>query len=61
MFFMNKIEKMYRSKVHTRFDDTGYIYYFSVDDFKGLLREKYDFVSEQGNRLSGQFYYYPAI
>ena len=60
MFFMNKIEKMYRSKVHTRFDDTGCLYYFSVDDFKGLLREKYDFVSEQGNRLSGQFYYYPG-
>ncbi|MBE6570733.1 MAG: alpha/beta fold hydrolase [Ruminococcaceae bacterium] len=59
MFFINKIEKIYRSKVYTRFDDTGCLYYFSTDDFAGLLCEKYDFVSEQGNRLSGRFYYYP--
>lgn len=58
MIFENKILDIYRSTAYVRCDDTGCVYYFTHKDFDGLHREKCDFDSSMGHRLSGNIYYY---
>ena len=54
-----KIRELYRASVYNRADDNGNIFYFSSDDFKGLIKEEYNFQSSRGYNLKGYFYYYP--
>jgi len=58
MIFEKKVIGFYKAFAYTRCDDNGTAYYFSSDDFPGLLREPYPFVSEEGNKLSGYLYSY---
>lgn len=55
---MGFIENIYRTKVFGRCDDKGTAYYFSADDFEGLNKEPYSFLSSKGDTLKGYFYYY---
>ena len=49
----------YKEKLMRRFDDE-ITFYFSVNDFTGLIEESYEFDSYKGVRLRGNFYYYPG-
>ena len=40
-----------------RYDDNGYIKYFCADDFEGLKKDDFSFMSGE-NLLKGNFYYY---
>ena len=52
------IEKMYRSTLFSRHDDDGSSFYFSIEDFPGLLRREYSVKNQNGHTLRGYFYYY---
>ena len=54
----NKIRSVYRSQIYTRSDDIGAVFYFSSDDFNGMIKEPYPFTSSDGHKLSGYFYHY---
>ena len=56
---LNKIEQAYRSAVYTRADATKAIFYFSDEDFKGLIKTPFATRSSKGHRLQGYFYHYP--
>lgn len=58
MIFSNKIIQLYKSRMFCRYDETGTAFYFSADDFKGLNKEPFSFVTPKGNRLQGYFYSY---
>lgn len=58
MIFEKQIENLYRAQLFGRCDDTGNVYYFSSDDFSGLKKTPYSFISSKGNRLQGYFYHY---
>nr|MBQ4318171.1 alpha/beta fold hydrolase [Clostridia bacterium] len=53
-----KIEQAFRAQVYSRSDDIGAVFYFSSDDFEGMVREEYPFTSSDGHKLSGYFYHY---
>jgi pimeloyl-ACP methyl ester carboxylesterase len=53
-----KIINAYKSQLFCRYDDPGYLFYFSADDFDGLKTEGFDFTTSAGNRLKGYFYSY---
>ena len=55
---MSFLEKIYSDTLFVRHDDDGSIFYFSAEDFPGLKKEAYSFVSKAGNRLNGYFYSY---
>ena len=55
---IKKLEEIYAASVRIRFDDTGRIFYFSVEDFPGLTRRSFDLTAEQGHTLRGWFYHY---
>lgn len=55
------VEKMYRSRVYSRADDTGCVFYFSKEDFQGLKGEEFVFDSSLGHKLVGSFYYYEGF
>ena len=59
MLFEKQIINMYRQMAYTRCDDEGYAYYFSSDDFPGMLRVAYPFTATAGHTLSGYIYSYP--
>lgn len=56
--FKKFTEKIYRSKICSRADDTGCVFYFSKEDFPGLKGEEFVFKSSLGHSLCGSFYYY---
>lgn len=58
MLFQKQLEKIYRTMVFGRCDDKGTAFYFSAEDFPGLNKVPYSFVSSKGDKLQGYFYYY---
>lgn len=54
----NKIISAYKGNCFKRYDNTGDIFYFSPEDFEGLVCEPYSFTNQSGCRLQGYFYYY---
>lgn len=58
MLFAKKIERLYRSRLFKRYDDTGTVFYFSPEDFPSLSAEPYTFRSRKGYDLKGYFYSY---
>ena len=58
MVFEKKILDMYKKMMYTRCDDAGRAYYFSADDFPGLLKEDYRFTSSVGHEMKGYLYHY---
>lgn len=59
MLLSKKIKETYCKTVFTRNDDTGAVFYFSSEDFPGLIKEPFTFLGEQGQCLQGYFYSYP--
>ena len=49
------IERIYKQKLVHRYDDNGYIKYFSADDFPGVWGEPFSFRSSE-NMRRGFFY-----
>lgn len=49
---------MYRGMAYTRCDDKGIAYYFSSNDFEGLMQESYACTASAGHTLQGYFYCY---
>ncbi len=58
MIFHKTIEKIYKSKMFARCDETGLVHYFSNHDFPGLSAKPYIFKSSLGHDLQGYFYSY---
>jgi pimeloyl-ACP methyl ester carboxylesterase len=58
MLFENKILELYKSGFIKRYDNTGDIFYYSPDDFEGLVFEPFSFAGQEGQTLRGGFYYY---
>ena len=58
MILEKQIVDKYKKVTFRRCDDNGTARYFSYEDFDGLKREKYDFASSLGHKLSGNIYYY---
>ena len=58
MIFEKQVTDMFRKIAYTRCDDNGTAYYFSNDDFEGLKKESYPFVSSMGHKLQGYIYSY---
>jgi pimeloyl-ACP methyl ester carboxylesterase len=58
MLFENKILELYKSGFIKRYDNTGDIFYYSPDDFEGLVFEPITFLGQEGHTLRGGFYYY---
>ncbi len=57
-FISRQIEKSYNKVLFTRHEPDERIFYFSVDDFPGLISREYSFVSKRGHKINGWFYYY---
>ena len=55
---MNIIEKLYRSNLYIRNDNSNGLFYYSAADFPGLHAQGFDFKSQMGHDLRGWFYYY---
>ena len=60
MSLFSKIEKIYRDTLFSRHDPDGTIFYFSSDDFPGLIKEPYSFKTKRGDLLRGYFYKYDS-
>lgn len=58
MIFEKQLIKAYRNIAYSRQDGNGTAYYFSADDFEGLRKTSYRFVSSRGYELQGYFYHY---
>ena len=58
MIFEKQILDVYKGMMHTRCDDDGTAFYFSANDFDGLIAEPLSFRSVSGNMLQGYLYYY---
>lgn len=58
MIFEKHIVNAYKSMMHKRCDDTETVFYFSADDFEGLNKEPYEFISSLGHTLKGYLYSY---
>ena len=56
---MGLIERSYRKEFIRRYDDTGYLRYFSAADFPGLQDDPFSFPSGV-NRLAAHYYRYAA-
>ena len=57
-FILRQIEKTYRSVLFSRHDPDDRVFYFSKEDFPGLLSREYSFENKNGYLLRGNFYYY---
>lgn len=57
-FISRQIEDTYRSVLFSRHDLDRRVFYFSKEDFPGLLSREYSFENSDGYILKGQFYYY---
>ncbi len=58
MIFHKRIEEAYKAQLYRRCDDTGFVSYFSYEDFPGLSRKPYLFYSSKGHKMQGYFYAY---
>ena len=58
MIFHKTIEKVYKTAMFSRCDDTGLLHYFSHEDFRGMEAMPYSFSSSLGHTLNGYFYSY---
>ena len=52
---MKLMEKMYRSNLFIRNDNSNGIFYFTAEDFPGLQAHPYGFQSSGGYPLKGYF------
>ncbi|MBQ8416975.1 MAG: alpha/beta hydrolase [Clostridia bacterium] len=59
MIFGKQVEKIYKNRLYTRYEQSDTAFYFSPSDFEGLKAEPYAFLGKRGNRLQGYFYSYP--
>lgn len=59
MILASAVERIYRSRLFTRYDETGTIFRFSAGDFPGLEHHPYAFRAGRGHILRGWFYHYP--
>ena len=57
MIFEKLIINFYKKTLLTRYDPNGKIFYFSKEDFPGLLFEECNFIGDKGQKLAGGFYY----
>ncbi len=58
MIFEKQVVDVYRAMAYTRCDDMGTAYYFSAEDFPGLLCKEYPFFASAGHELKGYIYSY---
>lgn len=58
MIFEKQIINMYKNMMYNRCDDVETVFYYSSDDFKGLNKESYPFISSLGHTLQGYIYHY---
>ena len=58
MIFQKQIEKIYKSNIFVRNDNSHGIFYFGPGDFPGLKSHAYDFKANAGHDLRGLFYHY---
>ena len=58
MIFQKQIEKIYKSNIFVRNDNSHGIFYFGPGDFPGLKSHAYDFKANAGHDLKGFFYHY---
>lgn len=58
MIFEKQIKNIYKSMMYTRCDDKETVFYFSSDNFNGLMKEEYNFKSSLVHDLKGFIYYY---
>lgn len=57
MLFEKYVIKKYKRILLRRLDGDGSVFYFSKEDFPGLLSEDLSFFGDKGQRLYGHFYY----
>lgn len=57
MIFEKKVVKLFESTLLRRHDPDGTIFYFSKEDFPGLICEEYSFLGDKGQRLMAYLYY----
>ena len=60
MIFEKQVVNTYKGMMYTRCDDTETVFYFSSEDFPGLISEPYTFKSSAGHDLVGYFYSYES-
>ena len=58
MIFEKQILKIYKGMMYTRCDDNGTAFYFSSENFPGLMKESYPFGAKAGHTLQGYLYSY---
>lgn len=58
MIFEKQVERMFRSQLYIRQDNPYGIFYFTPEDFPGLITHPYEFKANGGYPLSGCFYHY---
>ncbi len=56
--FQKLVEKRLNNIFNRREDDKHFFKYFTAQDFEGLIEEKYEFKSNQGQMLRGGIYYF---
>ena len=56
MIFEKKIKEIFRSLVMVRYDDTGLVKYFSLEDFPRLISEDFSFIGNKSQILRGKIY-----
>lgn len=56
MIFEKTITKMYEGHMLRRYDPDGTVFYFSPEDFEGLLYERFEFTGFGDNQHAGYFY-----
>ena len=57
-FISEQIENAYKKVLFKRHDPDGSIFYFDHENFDGLYKQEYSFVTRKGNKLHGGFYCY---
>jgi len=58
MIFSKKVREIYSGRMLSRLDPDGTTFYFSADDFPGLISEPIAFKNKDGDLLSGFIYSY---
>lgn len=58
MIFEKPIIEAYKKMAYVRCDDEGLAFYFSAEDFPGLIAEPHPFESSLRHKLSGYLYHY---
>ena len=57
MIFERKVINLFESTLLCRHDPDGTAFYFSKEDFPGLICEEYSFLGDKGQRLMAYLYY----